>query len=118
MKTPSRISTAVQLCSVIALAAACTTAEKLPAAAATEASGCTVRAILRLKEPGNSTDIDVLNKVAEAQEVQLDSVTQLGDRLYRVLLRSSGQDCATVLTRLNADPKIAYATMDKRKRIQ
>lgn len=116
MNIPERILATVRLCSLMALVASC--ANQSPAAVNTDSTACTVRAILRLKEPGAATDIEVLNKVAEIQQLQFDSVTQLGDGLYRVLVRSQGQNCATVLTRLNADPRIAYAGIDERKRVR
>jgi hypothetical protein len=101
---------------LIATAAGCTTLNRT--AAETSSSACTLRAILRIKEQAGAADAEILNKVAEMQQIRLDSVTQLGDRLYRVLVRSENPDCVQVLTRLNEDPRLAYASADERKRVQ
>lgn len=79
-------------------------------------SACSARVIIRVNETYRAVDDVVLRQIAEHQRLDFDSVTQLGDHVYRVLLRSDSEDCAGLMTRLNRDERVKYATLDERKR--
>lgn len=99
----------------ILLIAACASSERAAANRDTTPSPA-CRCILGLKrELGDESA--ALRELASEQRVQLESVTELGDHLYRLLFRShADDDCSTLINRFRSDPRVSYATADERKR--
>lgn len=105
----SRLSTIVQGLGIL-LTAGCT------AAPPGSEPNCNARAMLRIHATAAATDDAMLRQIAEMQQLGIDSVMQLDDHLYRFLLRSDREDCATLIARLNRDARVKYAVLDERKR--
>lgn len=106
-----RTSVTVQWLTLM-IAAGCAPATALQPTAAT----CNAQAIVRLNVQFGAAADATLRQIAAVHQAKFDTVMQLGDRMYRVLLRSDTTDCASLIDRLNGDERVEYATLDQRKR--